>query len=269
MSGKLANLLERQHGRVARRQLLELGMSVDQVDWRLKSGRLRREHQGVYAVAGLPPSREGLWMAAVLAAGEGAALSHRSAAELCGLVPGCSSPVHVTVPSAGGRALRRSLVMHRSAAPSTTHRGIPVTTPSRTLRDLKARRSTYERAVSEAQRRRLIGKAEANRLLPEGAPPQNRFERQFLEVCRAHGIPTPVRQAQIGPYTVDFLWPAQRVVVETDGYDTHGTRLAFEEDRARDAELAARGYTVLRFTWRQLVERPGWVAATVLDALTV
>ena len=269
MSGELASLLQRQHGTVARRQLLAFGLSGDQVDWRVKRGRLRRVHQGVYAVAGTPATREAHWMAAVLAAGPGAALSHRSAAELWALIPGCSSPLHVTVPRAGGRARRSGLVIHRAQAPTTRHRGIPVTTPQRTLRDLKAGRATFERAVSEAQRLRLISKPEADRLLPEGKPPPNRFERLFLRICKEHGVPKPTRQAEIGPYTVDFLWPAQFVVVETDGHATHGTRTAFEEDRARDAELATRGYRVLRFTWRQLTERPGWVAQTVLAALTV
>ncbi len=174
-------------------------------------------------------------MAAVLAAGDGAALSHRSAAELWGLIPGCSSPVHVTVTGAGGRARRPGLVVHRSRTPTTRHKGIPVTTPLRTLRDLKAARPTFERAVSEAQRTRLISKAEADALLPDGKPAANRFERRFLRICKEHGIPKPICQAEIGPYTVDFLWPAQFLIVETDGHATHGTRTAFEEDRARDA----------------------------------
>jgi very-short-patch-repair endonuclease len=269
MSGELAKLLERQHGRVARWQLLALGLSGDQVDWRVKRGRLRRLHQGVYAVAGAPPSREGLWMAAVLAAGESAALSHRSAAELWGLIPGCSMPIHVTVPGTAGRAKRGGLVIHRGEVPSTIHRGVPVTTPLRTLVALRTTRRVYEHAVAEAQRTRRISKAEADGLLPEGKPPSNRFERLFLRICEEHGIPKPTRQAEVGPYRVDFLWPAQFLVVETDGHATHGTRTAFEDDRARDAELATRGYRVLRFTWRQLTERPGWVAQTVLAALRV
>jgi very-short-patch-repair endonuclease len=142
-----------------------------------------------------------------------------------------------------------------------------VTTPERTLRDLRGRQR--ERAASEAQRLRLIGPELAGRLLPEGRPAANRLERRLLRLCRDHGLPRPVCQATIGPYTVDFLWPAQFLVVETDGHDAHGTRLAFEEDRARDAELATRGYRVLRFTWRQLSERGGWVAGTLQAALTV
>jgi len=269
MRGQLANLIERQHGRVARHQLLAAGVSRDQVDRRVAAGRLRVVYRGVYAVAGAPATREAHWMAAVLAAGPGAALSHRSAAELWALISGCSSPLHVTVPSASGRARRPGLAIHRAAVEVARHRGIPVTTLQRTLRDLKAGRPTFERAVSEAQRLRLISKPEADRLLPEGKPPANRFERLFLRICREHGIPKPERQATIGPYTVDFLWPAQFLVVETDGHASHGTRTAFEEDRARDADLTTRGYRVLRFTWRQLAERPGWVAQTVLAAPTV
>ncbi len=254
---------------MARRQLFAAGLTKRQVDARIAAGRLRRVHQGVYAIAGTPATREAHWMAAVLAAGDHAALSHRSAAELWCLVPGCSSVVHVTVPGSGGRAKRGGLVVHRAQAPATVHRGIPVTTPLRTLRDLRAGRRKYERAVAEAQRLGLISKIEADALLPAGRPPANRFESRFLRLCAEHGIPRPTRQAEIGPYTVDFLWPAQFLVVETDGHATHGTRTAFEEDRARDADLTTRGYRVLRFTWRQLTERPGWVAQTVLAALTV
>ena len=176
----------------------------------------------------------------------------------------------MTVPGAGGRGRRSGLVVHRAQASSVVgRRGIPVTTPLRTLRDLRAGRRKFERAVAEAQRLGLISKSEADALLPAGRPPANRFERRFLELCAEHRIPRPTRQAEIGPYTVDFLWPAQFLVVETDGHATHGTRKAFEEDRARDADLTTRGYRVLRFTWRQLTERPGWVAQTVLAALTV
>ena len=206
-------------------------------------------------------------MAAVLAAGPGAALSHRSAAELWGLLPGCSSPIHLTVPGNGGRARRKGIAVHRGRAPTARHRGIPVTTPERTLRDLRG--GQRERAASEAQRLRLIAPEKAARLLPEGRPVANRLERLLLDLCRDHGLPRPVCQAQVGPYRVDFLWPAQSVIVETDGHAAHGTRAAFEEDRARDAELAARGYSVLRFTWRQLTERGGWVAGTLRATLTV
>jgi very-short-patch-repair endonuclease len=120
-------------------------------------------------------------------------------------------------------------------------------------------RDRFERAVSEARRLRLIDGPQAERFLPDGSPGQNRFERRFLKVCRDHGIARPVCQATVGPYTVDFLWPQQRLVVETDGREAHGTPEAFD-DRARDVELEARGYAVLRFTWRQLSRRPGWVA---------
>ena len=168
-------MLERQHGRVARRQLLAAGLSEDQVDWRVKRGRLWRVYQGVYAVAGAPATREAIWMAAVLAGGEGAALSHRSAAELWGVLPGCSSPVHVTVPGSAGRAKRAGLAMHRAAAGSVVHRGIPVTEPWRTLRDLRGRQR--ERAASEAQRLGLISADDAALLLRDGAPATNRLER--------------------------------------------------------------------------------------------
>ncbi|MDQ3587335.1 MAG: DUF559 domain-containing protein [Actinomycetota bacterium] len=282
MSGKLATvpleagllaLAGRQHRVVARVQLRQLGLSGDQIDWRIKRGWLQPMHRGVYQVGPGAPTREGHWMAAVLAIGEGAALSHRSATELWGLIAGCSSPVHVIAPTTNGRTSRARLVVHRFKEPAkmTYRRRIPVTTPLRTLRDLEPTtdRLTFDRAVAEAQRLRLCTKEELDALFPIHTPTQNEFEQRFLKLCAHHGIPRPRCQAELGPYHPDFLWPAQSLIVETDGYASHGTRTAFEDDRARDVELKIKGYTLLRFTWLQLTERPEWVARTVLEALTV
>lgn len=89
------------------------------------------------------------------------------------------------------------------------------------------------------------------------------FERRLLALCKRHGFPRPRTQQVIGPYTVDFLWPEARLIVETDDFETHGTRSGFEADRARDAWLSTQRFKVIRFTWRQLQDD----AATVIDAL--
>lgn len=149
----------------------------------------------------------------------------------------------------------------------TVHRGIPVTTPGRTLRDLKPKlpRGQWQSLLQGAEDEGLdlSGFTVAER--PEGT----KLERRMLAICRRHGIPKPRTQQIIGPYTVDFLWPAARLVVETDGYDTHGKRAAFEADRARDAWLTAQGYRVVRFTWRQLRDDPATVVATLRRLLGI
>ena len=267
----LLTLAGRQHSVVARIQLCRLGFTDRQIDRRIERGWLRPVHRGVYAVGGASLTREGHWMAATLALGQGAALSHRSAAELWTLIPGCSSLMHVTAPSTGGRSRRRGLIVHRFQRPPRVilKRGVPVTTPLRTLEDLKGGvdRLTFDRAVTEAERLRLCTKKELDEVLPIHTPTANKFEQRFLKLCKAHSIPRPQCQEWIRDYRADFLWPDRKLIIETDGYDTHGTRMAFEDDRARDVELSTHGYTVLRFTWRQLTERPDWVARKVVEAL--
>jgi very-short-patch-repair endonuclease len=99
-------------------------------------------------------------------------------------------------------------------------------------------------------------------------PTRSRLERALLPALHAANLPPPAVGARVGPYLIDFLWPTERLAVETDGYDAHGHRLAFEDDRARDVDLQGRGYAVLRFTWRQVLGEPATVArriATVLE----
>ena len=229
-------------------------------------------------------------MAAVLTSGPGAVLSHRSAAALWGL----SKPVpQIDVSTGRDRRNRRGLRLHRPTqlpyTDLTRRHGIPVTRPPRTLIDLAevvARRS-LERALDESQRLGLcpeaalwaavarrpgrIGAARLAAVLDEHAvgstATENDFEELFLAVCDAYGIPRPECQQWVMGYRADFLWREQRVVVETDGRGTHTTDRAFESDRARDNELGSAGWAVRRFTWRQLTDRPDWVAAKVAEAL--
>lgn len=215
-------------------------------------------------------TREGRWAASVLACGEGAALSHRSAAELWGMLLPKDGAVDVSVPVSGGRKRQRRIRLHRSpslAFATTGRRGIAVTNPARTIRDLRRVASTeeIEAAIAQAEVDRLPIGRHPN-FLQE--PTRSPLERAFLRLCRKHGLPKPEVNARLGPYQPDFMWRELGLIVETDGWETHGTRSAFEADRARDARLMTMGYRVLRFTYRQVFDNPAGVASTLGMALT-
>jgi very-short-patch-repair endonuclease len=277
----IARLAARQHGVVSTDQLRSAGFSFPGINRRLETARLHRIHRGVYAVGHDRLSDHGLWMSAVLACGEGAVLSQTSAAELWGIhrrprwrleagADGEPRPVHVTVPSTAGKRNRRGIVLHRSstliARHCTRRHGIPVTSPARTLSDLRA-------LVSPAQFASAFREAEFL-----GLPVEDRFdldhartdlETQMLALCRRHRLPKPIVNVRVDRYVVDFLWAHQLLVVEVDGWESHRTRSAFEEDRSRDARLKILGYEVVRFTWRQVTrDRPGVAKAirTLLHA---
>lgn len=281
------DLAGRQHNVVARAQIRRLGFSARQIDCRIERGWLRAVHRGVYAVGRTALTREGAWMAATLAPGEGTALSHRSAAELWKLVAGCSSPVHVTVPGSGGRKRRSGLVVHRSRLDGEVARklSVAVTKPPRTLIDFAeaADRRALERAADEAERLRLCTEAQLRRainrhpgrcgaarlsaLLGEHAigttATANDFEELLIGICDDFGISRPQCQLPIGRYRPDFVWPDRRLVVEADSWESHGTRKAFESDRRKDAELHALGWAVLRFTFMQMTREREWVGRTL------
>jgi Transcriptional regulator, AbiEi antitoxin len=220
----IAVIAARQHGVVTTAQLYGAGIDKDRVRRLIAAGWLHRIHRGVYAVGHPGLSTEGEWMAAVLACGEGAVLSHRSAAELWEMLKPPRGWIHVTVPTTSGRARRKGIVLHRCpslpAAATTREKNIPVTSPSRTIQDLR-------RVVSPGLRRKAIRQAEYLKLDLGGIPSdrtRSELERAFLRLCRRHGIPQPEVNARLGPYTVDFLWRNQRLVVETDSYATHAGR---------------------------------------------
>jgi very-short-patch-repair endonuclease len=243
-------------------QLRSAGLSQDAVKRRVNAGRLHRVYRGIYAVGHSGLSSEGRWMAAVLSLGQRAALSHRSAAELWAMLPPKAGPVHVVVPDGGGRQRRKGIRLHRCPSlPSsamTERLGITVTSPSRTIADLRraATADEVQTALREAQYRRLDV---SDKALREPELTRSVLERRFLRLCRRYGLPRPQVNALVGPYEVDFLWRDHKLVVETDGWRAHGGRLAFEEDRARDLELRLLGYEVVRFTYRQVMERPAMV----------
>jgi very-short-patch-repair endonuclease len=208
-------------------------------------------------------------MAAVLALGDGAVLSHRSAAALWALLPPAEGPIDISLPSRDGRKRRQGIRVHRpeSLQPEeTTQRsGIPVTSPSRTLVDLRSAAPAHElrRATRQAD---FLG-------LPTGPDievdrTRSELERRLLWLCRRHRLPMPAVNMPIGGLTVDFCWVEQRVVVETDGYQAHRGRAAFEDDRDRGLKLRAMGFEVQHLSYRQVFERPGEVIAVLQLLLT-
>jgi very-short-patch-repair endonuclease len=289
---ELADLAGRQHGVVARRQLLTLGLHGNAIDRRLEAGRLHRVHAGVYAVGHPLLSHYGRWMAAVLACGPGAALGYASAAALWDLRRGVPAVIDVVVPTPGGRA-RSGLRIHRhpglSTTDVTTKRGIPVTTPARTILDyagvatdrelkyaldqaeiqeltdypaLDAIARAHPRHRGSTRLRQTLKRHEAGTAMT-----RSELESAFLALCERHGLPRPLVNQPLAGLTVDFVFAAQRVVVETDGWTWHRGRAAFERDRERDAVLAAAGYTTLRFTDRQIALAPSTVVRALTTAL--
>lgn len=285
----IARIAARQHGVVHFDQLLDAGLGIGAINFRVRAGRLHRLHRRVFAVGHRRVSREGRWLAAVFALGDGAVLSHVSAAALWGLRPSSSERTHVTVPTAAGRPNRVGIVVHRSRtlAPADLdrHDAIPVTSVARTLLDLAGMLAPgpLERAVEQSLILRLFdliavesvieaaptrpGAARLARIVAtiHDEPPLTRSDLEALmrDLCTTHDLPIPEVNVLVEAVEVDCLWRAQRLVVETDGHDTHGTRMAFENDRAKDARLTMLGYRVVRFTHRQLTRDPQTVAATL------
>jgi very-short-patch-repair endonuclease len=252
------------------------GVNKGEIEARLRTGRLHLLHRGVYAVGHKAVGEKGRAMAAVLACGPGAVLSHQSAGALWEIRPPWRGPVHVT---AARSKRRRGIVVHRARSLNgdqiTRHHGIPVTSPARTLVDLAdvLPQRTLERALAEAQVRKLIPRgsiptAPGRRTVArDTAPTRSELEIRFRAFLRTEDLPEPLVNEHVLGYEVDFHWPEARLVVELDGYAFHGTRQAFEEDRARDAELQAAGWRVIRVTDRAL-GRPGRVAAQMRRLLT-
>jgi very-short-patch-repair endonuclease len=276
---QIARIAARQHGVISGEQLEDLGVGRQSLTRRVQAGRLHRIHRRVFAVGHRGLSRAGRWLAAVLACGPGAALSHLSAGWLWGMLrerrhrsgdSDANGPdkgiSHVTVPSE--RKSRRGIRTHRSRTlgPDQVTRKleIPVTTPTRTLADLR-------RTLPQPQFAAALRQAEFLRLALDrdlGADgTRSELEARFLGICRRHRLPKPEVNARAGSFIVDFLWPVPRLIVELDGYEAHGGRAAFEADRARDVELRLLGYEVVRFTWRQLRDDPAGVAGALRELL--
>jgi hypothetical protein len=284
---EIAALAASQHGVVARRQL---GLGESAIDRRLRSGRLVRLHRGVYAVGHPVLTADGHRLAAVLACGPDAVLSHASAAAAWGLRPSAAARTDVTVPSSSGRRGPRAVRLRRSRALAedevTTLRAIPITTPERTVLDLAATLTprALERLLDnagtaidgpalEALADRHAGRAGTPTVLAAlslhhaGTPlTRSELEAAFLQFCDDRDIPRPQTNTYAEGFEIDALWPDDKVAVELDSWTHHRTRAAFERDRARDLALIAAGYRVVRITSRRL-ERDAGELATLLGGL--
>jgi hypothetical protein len=274
-------LAEAQHGVVSTRQLLKLGIGEDAVRSRWEGGILVPLFQGVFALGHQLLVREGRWMAAVLACGPGAVLSHGSAMELWGM-RGSRGRAEVLRRSGGVHRRRPEIRLHQTRRLPEDHvtseDGIPVTTIERTLLDMtgrldvkqleralvaadrsgRVRWSELQRMVARGRGRRGIGRLRrvAMEVDPRAVDAKSSLEVDFLALCREFGLPMPQVNVFAEEYLVDFLWPAQRIVVETDSYSYHGDRPAFERDHERTVALTAAGYEVHRATHRMLAWNP-------------
>jgi Protein of unknown function (DUF559) len=272
---------------MSRSQLVELGVSATTVDHWVRRSRLHVVHRGVYAIGHAALRVEGRRLAAVLACGRGAVLSHLGAAAHWGLLHSEQTRVDVTTPRT--RRAIPGIRLHSSrsldARGTTSHEGIPITTIARTLIDLAATvpESRLERALAQAERLQLydqraiidvIGRTNGHRgggALARATAAEPKLTRSELEVTfrklvRRAGLPEPlgnfILDAPDHPrLEVDFYFPTHNLVVETDGWETHRTKAAFQSDRRKDAALTSAGLRVMRFTYEDVVYEPDTVVA--------
>jgi Protein of unknown function (DUF559) len=286
----IARLADRQHGVVARWQLIELGLSRRAIEWRLANRRLHRVYQGVYAVVLRSISPRGHRMAAVLAYGRRAVLSHRQAGSEWGICQFNQRRSQVTVPKTGRANRPHIRVHHADLHPEdvTVHNGIPVTSVARTLLDIAPDTASGNllRMVEEADRRAIFDLGAVERVIArnlhhkgakrlsavitdyrEPPPVRSEFEREFLELIEREGIPRPLINTEVCGAEVDICWPDAKLIVELDGRGYHSSPHAFETDRLRDARLLKAGYVVLRITYRRLRADPQGVIDDIFALL--
>jgi predicted transcriptional regulator of viral defense system len=270
---QLAKLAARQHGVVSAAQLAGLGLPTDAVTYRVKAGGLHRVHRGVYAVGHAKLSERGRYMAAVLAAGDGAVLASLSAAVLWRAWRRAAPEIHVLAPRRRrpqpGFRLRTTRGWHPRDV--TVHDGIPVTTMARTLVDLTdvltapqlanviheaAYRNRFDAQSTRAAMARANGRRNLTRLeraltmnADGSAGTRSELEDRFLAIIREAGLPEPAINQRIGGIEVDFHWPG--LVVEVDGHG-HARPRTRAEDRRRDRELGSRGYEIVRLAGDEL-----------------
>ena len=281
---QLAAVAGTQGGVVSLQQLLDLGLTQRAASYRTEQGRMHRVHRGVYTVGHRSIGRIGMLRAAVLACGQESAISHGTAAAFWGLRDPWPALIDVTVRCQTGRkidGIRCRRCRYPNPEEIVDREGVACTTPARTLVDIAGlyRRDSLRRAVERAAVLKLLDIGALDGALREargrrgvrvlsaivdawrikdGLQPdvRNEFEALVLPQLVASGLPRPVcnKPLRIGDdlIIVDFLWPEQKVVVETDGEQTHGTPVAFQRDRRRDQILIAAGYRVARATWDQM-----------------
>lgn len=267
---RIAAIASRQHGVVTAAQMRAAGFDESAVHRALKAGRLHRLHRGVYAVGHRSLSWRGRWLAAVLAAGDGAALSHTSAVALWEFLRPIQGPAHVTVDAAVRRKQRPGIVVHHSRTLTsrdiTRRHGIAVTTPARTISDVRGSLAPYlfRRALRQAE---LAGHRVPHLSLVKRS--RSDLELLFLAFCEHRDLPRPLVNHRLHGHRIDFFFADQRVAVETDHWDYHRGSVAFEDNHARDLALRAHRITTRRYTGDQLEAASDAVAADLREALGI
>ena len=285
----IARLVRR--GVVTAADLVAAKVSPQEIKLRVRNQRLIPVFRGIYFVGHPDPAELALEYAALKVGGDTAAISQRPAAVLWGsLPPQVDATIHITLDAK--RKDREGLTFHTAKLHPdevhTIHGDIRVTSPARTILDIAPTLDDdqLERVVGDAIRRKLVKPGEFERLLArhprqrgtrrlkavlalEGGPlwDASKAEREIIKLIRAAELPLPESNHRTGSSSPDLVWREQRLMVEIDGFAFHGDRLAFERDRALDAERTADGWRTLRFTWRRLRDRPLYVVARLAATL--
>jgi hypothetical protein len=265
IAAKIARIADRQFGHVTRQQLLDLRMPARSITRWAQRGRLIQVHTGVYAVGHAQHSAPAKAMAAVLACGPDAVLSHDSAAALWGVrtwpsLPEVTAPHHRRRP--GIRTHRTETLARRDIR---RHRNIRTTSPARTILDIKARLTDHQlvRAINELRLAKHLRATELERLVrqskritrlidPQQNPTRSPMEDLFLTFCKAHGLPRPKLNVKLFGHEADAVFDHEKVIVELDSWTHHKERDRFESDRKRDSVAAEHGYLTVRLTWARL-----------------
>lgn len=279
-------LAEAQEGVLSRTQLLASGVSSARIGRWVARGWLLRLHPGVYALGHRAISPRGMKLAALLYAGDLSALSHRTGLHHWELINEAPPVIHLSVPVQ--RPNVRGILTHTPRVVlATEHDGLRVTTVARTLMDSSPSTPDWElrKALAEAEYQSLLDAEDLRRVMGRGHPGSARLRRaierhmpelartlspledRFFFLCERHCIPLPEPNVRIGPFVVDALWLAERLIVELDGAAAHSSPDQRRRDEARAEHLRKLGYTLLRFTWHDVVRTPGAVATAVRSAL--
>jgi very-short-patch-repair endonuclease len=269
----IAAVAAKQFGNITRLQLLSLGLTSDGITHRVRTGRLFRIYAGVYAVGRPPQLPLERAMAAVLACGPGAGLSHGWAMTSWGFWRRWVDPIEVTITKGDRRPT--GIRVHRSrtltAEDIVIQNGIPTTSSARTIADIAPRRNDKQlaRDVNEALHSRFLTRGQLAAYLrrhpdkrlgyfvtAEGGPTRSDWERELPAFLDAFEIPRPIPNAPVAGYRVDALWPAEKLILEQDSWGFHSTRIDFETDRERDAATLLAGYATVRLTWERMIGTP-------------
>jgi hypothetical protein len=258
---------------VTRAQLLDAGITPEEIRQRMHRGALIRVHRGVYRVGHCAPSVEARYLAAVWACGDDAVLSGQAAGHLWGLLRGRPPEPEVTAPAK--HRVPGITTQRASTIEATTHRAIPITTVPRTLVDLAGHLTldALSRACHEAGVQHRTTPKQVEAVLAKGPRAKGAaalravlngevrvalsvLERMFLQRLEDAGLPLPQTNKEASGRRVDCRWPEHHLTVELDSYRYHHSRHAWEQDRRREREAHARGDDLRRYTYGDVTDDP-------------